>query len=60
MASIFAWSASWSLAQDVDVAVGGFHGLGPPVDLSNPTSIEITSEFGAYGQQVYLQLSAFF
>ncbi len=46
--ALLAWSLSYQLAQDVDFSIGGFHGLGDRLEL------------GAYGQQVYLQLAAFF
>ncbi len=45
--ALLGWGLSCSIQQDVDVGLGGFHGVGDGL------------EFGAYPQVVYLQLSAF-
>jgi hypothetical protein len=53
--ALLAWSVSASVAQDVEVGLGGFHGLGESVSDTG----QLRSEFGTYGQLVYLQIAAF-
>lgn len=45
--TLLSWGLGYSVQQDVDVGLGGFHGVGDGL------------EFGAYPHVVYLQLSAF-
>ena len=54
--AILVWSVAYELAQDVDVQVGGFHGLGSGLEYGDGGGLE----FGAYGQMFYVQLAAFF
>jgi hypothetical protein len=49
------WSISWALQQDIEIGFGGFHGIGAETNNLQPQA-----EFPLYGQQVYLQCSAFF
>jgi hypothetical protein len=46
--ALIAWNIGYSIAQDVDISLGAFHGAGAS-----------TSEFGATGHFVFLQLAAF-
>ena len=49
------WSIGWAFQQDIELGLGGFHGIG-----RGSRDGRISAEFPLYGQQVYLQLSAFF
>lgn len=54
------WNLSYSVAQDVDLGLGGFHGIGAGLNADLQTGAITFSELGAYGHTVYLQLAAFF
>ena len=56
--ALVAWSFTYSVAQDVELGVGGFHGLGEGITIA--ADLTLGSELGSYGQLVYLQLAAFF
>lgn len=57
--ALIAWSARYDLSANVDLSVGGFHGLGDGVGLG-AGGVTLGSELGSYGQLVYVQLAAFF
>ena len=57
--AIVSWSFGYDVAQDVQIGLGGFHAIGEPIGVSG-ADLAFGSEFGAYGQLVYLQLAAFF
>jgi hypothetical protein len=47
------------MAEDIDVSLGGFHGLGPHAVIALD-GVAMDAEFGAYGHQVFLQLAAYY
>ncbi len=51
------WSLRYSLSEEAEVSLGGFHGVGAAPTLVPPT---LDSELGAYGHLVWLQMAAFF
>gem|GEM_PF-519149 len=59
--ALVAWGFNYSVAQDVDLGLGGFHGVGAGIgfDLAS-VSPTFGSELGSYGHLVYLQMAAFF
>lgn len=56
--AMIAWGVAYQLAQDVEVSLGGFHGIGEGLNVNTPDIL--VDELGAYGQLVYLQLAAFY
>ncbi len=62
---LIAWGFGYAVAQDVELALGGFHGIGPGVLIGDPAGVldadpALLSEMGTYGHMVYLEMAAFF
>ena len=54
--ALMGWRFTHDVWQDVEFGLGGFHGLGHPLNVTAGT---LTDEFGAYGHQIYLHFAAF-